>query len=66
MFEEAAPGANGAVAAADRGRALLHDPRIARLGFALQFVIQVCIQGLLDHLRAHVGTVPLALGCAAA
>ena len=42
MFEEAAPGANGAAAAADRGRALLHDPRIARLGFALQFVIQVC------------------------
>lgn len=43
MFEEAAPGANGAAAAADRGRALLHDPRIARLGFALQFVIQVRI-----------------------
>ena len=41
VFEEAAPGENGAAAAADRGRALLHDPRIARLGFALQFVIQV-------------------------
>lgn len=40
VVEEASAGANGAAAAADRGRALLHDPRIARLGFALQFVIQ--------------------------
>lgn len=40
IFEEAGPGENGAAATADRGRALLHDPRIARLGFALQFVIQ--------------------------
>ncbi len=42
VFEEPAAGANGAAAAADHGRALLHDPRVARLGFALQFVIQAC------------------------
>lgn len=40
VFEEPAAGANGAAAAADHGRALLHDPRVARLGFALQFVIK--------------------------